>query len=119
MHVLKFLCQSQSFLSCKLATSFSTYSTFIYSGKMVNQCEGHAGHIPPQIPFSTINNISMSVNRSDFTLDFFKVGLSFQKKFFIFFNASPSKMMKNAFYFILKFLFDFFVLTFWACRKNN
>ena len=86
---------------------------------MVNQCEGHAGHIPPQIPFSTINNISMSVNRSDFTLDFFKVGLSFQKNFFIFFNASPSKMMKNAFYFILKFLFDFFVLTFWACRKNN
>ena len=33
-------------------------------------------------------------------------------------------MMKNAFYFILKALFvlkiiKFFVLTFWACRKNG
>ena len=30
-------------------------------------------HIPPLIPFSTINNISMSVKRSRFTLVFFKV----------------------------------------------
>ena len=35
-----------------------------------------------------------------------KVGLSPSKKiFFICFNGSPSKMMKNAFYFILKALF--------------
>ena len=35
-----------------------------------------------------------------------KVGLSPSKKsFFICFNDSPSKMMKNAFYFILKALF--------------
>ena len=37
---------------------------------------------------------------------------------------SPSKMMKNTFYFILKALFilkifKFFVLTFWAFRKNG
>ena len=31
--------------------------------------------------------------------------LIFQKKFFISFNDSPSKMMKNAFYFIVKALF--------------
>ena len=38
---------------------------------------------------------------------FFKVGLSpsKKKKVFICFNGSPSKMMKNAFYFILKALF--------------
>ena len=29
-------------------------------------------HIPPLIPFSTINNISMSVNYSNFTPVFFK-----------------------------------------------
>ena len=35
-----------------------------------------------------------------------KVGLSpFKKNFFICFNNSPSKVMKNAFYFILKALF--------------
>ena len=51
-----------------------------------------------------------------------KVGLSpFKKKFFISFNDSPSKMTKNAFYFILKALFvlKIFVLTFWSCRKNS
>ena len=38
--------------------------------------------------------------------DFLKVGLSPSKKnFFIRFNNSPSRMMKNAFYFILKALF--------------
>ena len=52
-----------------------------------------------------------------------KVGLSPFKKI-IFFNDSPLKMMKNAIYFILKPLFvlktfKFFVLTFWACRKND
>ena len=38
---------------------------------------------------------------------FFKFGLlpSKKKMFFICFNGSPSKMMKNAFYFILKSLF--------------
>ena len=54
----------------------------------------------------------------------FKVGPSPSKKFFfICFNNSPSKIMKNAFYFILKALFVLkifrFVLTFWACRKND
>ena len=46
---------------------------------------------------------------------------TFQKKFFICFNNSPSKMMKNAFYFILKVLFvlKIFVLTFWACKANG
>ena len=35
-----------------------------------------------------------------------KVGLSpSKKKFFFWFNDSPSKMMKNAFYFILKAVF--------------
>ena len=42
-----------------------------------------------------------------------KVGLSTSKKvFFICFNNSPSKMMKNAFYFILKALFVLKVFTF-------
>ena len=35
----------------------------------------------------------------------FKVGLSLSKKKIICFNNSPSKMMKNSFYFILKALF--------------
>ena len=35
-----------------------------------------------------------------------KVGLSpFKKVFFVCFNDSPSKIMKNAFYFIIKALF--------------
>ena len=34
-----------------------------------------------------------------------KVGLTPSKFFFTFFNDSPSKMMKNALYFILKALF--------------
>ena len=43
----------------------------------------------------------------------FKVGLSPSKKFsFICFNDSPSKIMKNAFYFILKALF---VLKIFKC----
>ena len=29
-------------------------------------------HIPPHIPYSTISNISISVERSNFTLVFFK-----------------------------------------------
>ena len=38
--------------------------------------------------------------------DFFKVGLSPSKKIcFVFFDESPLKMMKNAFYLILKALF--------------
>ena len=39
-------------------------------------------------------------------------------------TESPLKMMKNAFYFILKALFvekifKFFAMTFWSCRKNG
>ena len=44
------------------------------------------------------------------------------KKFFICFNDSPSKLIKNAFYFILKALFVFKIfkfLTFWSCRKKE
>ena len=41
-----------------------------------------------------------------FTLILIKVGLSPSKKvYFIYFNESPLKMMKNAFYFMLKALF--------------
>ena len=32
----------------------------------------HRVNVPPLIPFSTINNISISVKRSNFTLVFFK-----------------------------------------------
>ena len=52
-------------------------------------------------------------------------GLPPSKKFcFIYYNERPLKMMKNAFYFILKALFflkifKVFVLTFWSCRKNG
>ena len=59
----------------------------------------------------------------------FKVGLSPSKKiFFICFNDSASKMVKNAFYFILKFFLfiSLFVLKifkflacFWVCSKNG
>ena len=46
----------------------------------------------------------------------FKVGFSPSKKnYFICFNESPLKMMKNTFYFILKALFV--PLTFSSCRK--
>ena len=45
------------------------------------------------------------------------------KNLFICFNDSPSKIMKNGFYFILKALFFFkifkFSSTFWAYRKNG
>ena len=45
--------------------------------------------------------------------NYFKVGLSPSKKiFFICFNDSPWKMMKNAFYFILKALFVLKVFKF-------
>ena len=37
----KFLICIKYFLLCKLAISFSTFSIFILSGKMVNQCEGY------------------------------------------------------------------------------
>ena len=44
-----------------------------------------------------------------------KVGLSPSKKaFFICFNDSPSKMMKNAFYFILKALFVLKIFKFFS-----
>ena len=38
---------------------------------------------------------------------------------FVCFNGSTFKMMKNAFYFILKALFVLKNLTFWSCRKNG
>ena len=65
--------------------------------------------------FRSIHFISISV----------KVGLSLSKiKFFICFNDSPSKTMKNAFYFILKVIFILKIFKFlswhyWACRKNG
>ena len=45
-------------------------------------------------------------------------------RFFICFNESPIKMMKNVFHFILKAFFrsqdiQFFVLTFWPFRKDG
>ena len=44
-----------------------------------------------------------------------KVGLSPSKEScLVCFNESPLKMMKNAFYFILKAL-----LVLWSCRKNS
>ena len=47
----------------------------------------------------------------------FKVGLSPTKKIsFYLLHERPLKMMKNAFYFILKALF---VLTFSSCRRNG
>ena len=46
----------------------------------------------------------------------FKVGLSPSKKVVIVcFSESPLKMMKNAFYFMLKAIF---VLSFWLCKVN-
>ena len=53
-----------------------------------------------------------------------KLDSHLSKKFiFICFNESPLKMMKNAFYFILKALLVLrifkFVLTFWSCRRNS
>ena len=54
-----------------------------------------------------------------------KFGLSPSKiRFFICFNESPVKMMKNVFHFILKAFFrsqdiQFFVLTFWPFRKDG
>ena len=56
--------------------------------------------------------------------DEFKVGLSPSKKIVISFIESPLKLMKNAFYFILKALFvlkifRFFVMTLWSYRKKG
>ena len=47
-----------------------------------------------------------------------------KKNYFIYFNESPLKMTKNAFYLILKALFvlkiiQIFVFTFWSYRKNG
>ena len=54
----------------------------------------------------------------------FKVGLSPSKQYFICFNDSPSKIIKNHFCFILKGLFvlkvfKFWSSTFWSSRKNS
>ena len=49
----------------------------------------------------------------------FKVGFSLSRKIcFICFNEIPLKMIKNAFYCILKDI-QIFVLTFWSCRENG
>ena len=52
-----------------------------------------------------------------------KLDFHLRNNFFTCFNDSPSKMMKNDFYFILK-VFSFprylnFYLDFWACKKNR
>ena len=50
-----------------------------------------------------------------------KVGLSpFKKIVFIYFNESPLKMMKNAFYFMLKaiFIFEMFTFLCWLYMKT-
>ena len=49
---------------------------------------------------------------------YIKVGLSpFKKNHFIWFNQSPLKIMKNAFYSFSRY--QIFVLTFRSCRKNG
>ena len=56
------------------------------------------------IPKSDFNKVALQ--RIIIFKSFIKVGLSPSKNFFLIcFNDSPSKMMKNAFYFILKALF--------------
>ena len=56
---------------------------------------------------------------TEICLNYIKVELSPSKKIiFIYFNDSPLKIIKKAFYFILKALFVF-ILTFWACRQNR
>ena len=57
-------------------------------------------------------------------LNYFKVGFSPSKKFCVIcLIESPLKMMRNAFYFILKALFVLkifkFFTSFWSCRKNG
>ena len=58
------------------------------------------------------------------TTTVFKVRFSPSKNIcFIYFNESPSRMMKSAFYFTLKAFFcfqniSFFVLTMWSWRKR-
>ena len=48
----------------------------------------------------------------------FKVGLStFKKRCFVFFNESPLKMMKYAFYFILEALFILKIFKFLSCAN--
>ena len=49
-----------------------------------------------------------------------KVGLSpYKKKIFIWLNDSPSKMMKNVFYFILKALFVLKIFKFLSWRFGH
>ena len=53
-----------------------------------------------------MNELNYSLKKINFRGSIFKAGLSPSKKnLFICFNDSPLKMMKNAFYFILKALF--------------
>ena len=58
-----------------------------------------------------------------FRAPFLKVGLSRSKKKLIYFNDSPSKMMKNTFFFILKVLFVLKIFTFlsrlFGMQKTN
>ena len=47
MHVLKFLCQSHSLCyHASWSQVFQPIQLSFIQAKMVNQCEGHAGHIP-------------------------------------------------------------------------
>ena len=75
--------------------------------------------------FCQYKKISQIFNcRVVYFFPWFKVGLSPSKKICVIcFIEIPLKMMKNAFYFILKALlvlkiFQVFVLTFWSCREN-
>ena len=61
------------------------------------------------------------------TLSHLKSDYHFPKKCFICFNETPLKMIKNAFYLILKVLFvlkifkllSFWLNTFWSFRRND
>ena len=70
-----------------------------------------------------INNMLTKIQNLSFIHQVLKVGLSRSKKTFICFNDSPSKMMKNAFFYLKSFFrsqdIQIFVLTFWKCRKNR
>ena len=65
-------------------------------------------------------NPRFPADSATFTEEILKVGLSpSKKKCFICFNKSPLKMMKNAFYFILKALFKLLSLLFGHVEKKT
>ena len=105
---------SSMLMSCSLKIHKSAFFFFLLFFQFERACSGmlyFAATEVQELPLST----SLSILKSN---------SHFQKKIFICFNDSPSKMMKNAFYFILKVLFvlkmfKIFVLTFWGCSKNG